>query len=66
MGRRVVFDTTFRSYVNPEHIVCAACGKMIPKEAWVVGKQGKEFFFCNEECEGIFDYMERRRARKEK
>ena len=43
MGRRVVFDTTFRSYVNPEHIVCAACGKMIPKEAWVVGKQGKEF-----------------------
>lgn len=63
MGRWVQFDTSYRSYVNPQNIHCEACGKMVPKDAWMVNKNKRELAFCNKECEKMFDYMKFRRKK---
>ena len=57
MGKWVELDTSYLSYVRPEFLYCEACGKMIPKEAWVTEKEGKGVSFCNEQCEELYDFM---------
>jgi hypothetical protein len=63
MGKWVRFDTSYKSYVRPEFAYCEACGKMIPKDAWVSDKEGKGISFCDENCEILYDFMSARRKK---
>ncbi len=64
MGRWIQLDTSYKSYVNPEFLYCEACGKMIPKDAWIVRKEDNESSFCNKDCEELYDYMVARRKKR--
>ena len=64
MGKWIELDTSYKSYVSPEFLYCRACGKMIPKEAWMSLKEDKEVSFCNEDCEKLYDYLILRRGKK--
>lgn len=33
---------------------CALCGRLVPRRIWLVEIDGREFPFCNEECEGLY------------
>jgi predicted nucleic acid-binding Zn ribbon protein len=64
MGKWIHLDTSYKSYVNPESLHCQACGKMIPKDAWISEKEGTDVSFCDQECEKMYDYMAIRRTKK--
>ena len=42
-------------YFQEQNVHCFACGKMIPRRAWTVIKDGEELLFCEPDCERIYD-----------
>jgi len=64
MGKWIHLQTDYKSYINPESLHCQACGKMIPKDAWICDREGREIAFCDEQCEKMYDYLETRRERQ--
>jgi len=33
---------------------CSLCGKMIPRQVWIVEVDGEEKKFCNSDCEQLY------------